>query len=105
LIAFYKYKINVPYFSLIWIQFGYFIILNKDIDILSFLWAAANGIPTTPLTQVREQIVNHCINILGSYRKFCASISSAGQLILPEALKLLPLYTLGSYCHVSLIIY
>lgn len=36
-----------------------------------------------------------CINILQSYRKHCASVSSSGQLILPEALKLLPLYTLG----------
>ena len=30
-----------------------------------------------------------------AYRKFCASTSSAVQLILPEALKLLPLYTLA----------
>ena len=56
---------------------------------------AANGIPTSPLSQVREQITDLCINILHSYRKFCATVSSSGQLILPEALKFLPLYTLG----------
>ncbi|KAL0415590.1 UNVERIFIED_CONTAM: protein transport protein Sec24-like CEF [Sesamum latifolium] len=47
------------------------------------------------LAQVRDQATNACINILYSYRKFCATVSSSGQLILPEALKLLPLYTLA----------
>jgi protein transport protein SEC24 len=56
---------------------------------------AANGIASTPPSQVRDQVTSTCINILQSYRKYCASVSSSGQLILPEALKLLPLYTLG----------
>ncbi|XP_062203524.1 protein transport protein SEC24 B-like [Phragmites australis] len=56
---------------------------------------AANGIPSTPLSQVRDQVTNTCISILQSYRKYCTSVSSSGQLILPEALKLLPLYTLA----------
>uniref|UniRef100_A0A0D9XYX3 Zinc finger Sec23/Sec24-type domain-containing protein n=1 Tax=Leersia perrieri TaxID=77586 RepID=A0A0D9XYX3_9ORYZ len=56
---------------------------------------AANAIPSTPLSQVKDQVTSTCINILQSYRKHCASVSSSGQLILPEALKLLPLYTLA----------
>ncbi|MBA0866709.1 hypothetical protein Goshw_023625, partial [Gossypium schwendimanii] len=52
-------------------------------------------IPTCPLLQVRDHVTNLCINVLLSYRKFCARVSSTGQLILPEALKLLPLYTLA----------
>uniref|UniRef100_A0A453HKY0 Protein transport protein Sec24-like CEF n=1 Tax=Aegilops tauschii subsp. strangulata TaxID=200361 RepID=A0A453HKY0_AEGTS len=56
---------------------------------------AANGIPSSSLSQVRDQVISTCINILQSYRKHCASVSSSGQLILPEALKLLPLYTLA----------
>ncbi|KAF6143798.1 hypothetical protein GIB67_016719 [Kingdonia uniflora] len=60
-----------------------------------YFCTAANEIPTTPLVQVRDQITNLCINILHSYRKFCATVSSSGQLILPEALKLLPLYNLA----------
>ncbi|XP_047940906.1 protein transport protein Sec24-like At4g32640 isoform X2 [Salvia hispanica] len=56
---------------------------------------AAIEIPSAPLAQVRDQATNVCINILYSYRKFCATVSSAGQLILPEALKMLPLYTLA----------
>jgi protein transport protein SEC24 len=35
------------------------------------------------------------VHTLFSYRKFCATTSSSGQLILPEALKLLPLYSLA----------
>ncbi|KAL6875599.1 hypothetical protein ACP4OV_013112 [Aristida adscensionis] len=60
-----------------------------------FLKQAANGITTSPLSRVRDEATNTCINILQSYRKNCASVSSSGQLILPEALKLLPLYTLA----------
>lgn len=52
-------------------------------------------IPSTPLLQVQERVRNLCINTLLSYRKFCAAVSSTGQLILPEALRLLPLYTLA----------
>merc|ERR1719220_1496569 len=42
---------------------------------------------------VKEALVNNCAQILACYRKNCASPSSAGQLILPECMKLLPLYT------------
>lgn len=40
--------------------------------------------------------------MLFSYRKKCASNSSAGQLILPEALRLLPLYTLCAHKMLAL---
>ncbi|XP_017698115.3 protein transport protein Sec24-like At4g32640 [Phoenix dactylifera] len=68
---------------------------DLDTQFACFLKQAANGVPTSPLSQVRDQITNLCINILHSYRKYCATVSSSGQLILPEALKLLPLYTLA----------
>lgn len=42
---------------------------------------------------VKDQLISNCANILACYRKNCASPSSMGQLILPECLKLLPLYT------------
>ena len=45
---------------------------------------------------VREGVVNTTVNMLHTYRKMCASASTAsGQLILPESLKLLPLYALS----------
>ncbi|KAK8580236.1 hypothetical protein V6N13_143355 [Hibiscus sabdariffa] len=68
---------------------------DLDTQFANFLKQAAIEIPTAPLLQVRDQITNLCINTLLSYRKFCATVSSSGQLILPEALKLLPLYTLA----------
>jgi protein transport protein SEC24 len=42
--------------------------------------------------QVRDNLMNQCAQILACYRKNCASPSSAGQLILPEGMKLLPVY-------------
>ncbi|XP_057475102.1 protein transport protein SEC24 C-like isoform X2 [Actinidia eriantha] len=68
---------------------------DLDTHFACFLKQAAIEIPSSPLSLVREQVLNLCINILHSYRKFCATVSSSGQLVLPEALKLLPLYTLG----------
>ncbi|KAI3775586.1 hypothetical protein L1987_50165 [Smallanthus sonchifolius] len=68
---------------------------DLDTQFACFLKQAANEIPSTLLLQVRERVTDLCINILHSYRKFCATVSSSGQLILPEALKLLPLYTLA----------
>jgi len=56
---------------------------------------AAHNVLTTPVAQVRDQLIVQCVTILYTYRKFCATASSSGQLILPEALKLLPLYTMG----------
>lgn len=41
---------------------------------------------------VKDAIVNRTAQILATYRKNCASPTSSGQLILPECMKLLPLY-------------
>lgn len=48
-------------------------------------------IEATP-KQVKDNLVTRCATILACYRKNCASPSSVGQLILPECMKLLPLY-------------
>ncbi|XP_046392405.1 protein transport protein Sec24C isoform X2 [Ischnura elegans] len=45
----------------------------------------------TPKT-VKDGLVARCAQILACYRKNCATASSSGQLILPECMKLLPLY-------------
>lgn len=68
---------------------------DLDTQFTYFLKQAAQDVPTNPAVQVRERMTNLCVNILFAYRKFCATASSSGQLILPEALKLLPLYTLA----------
>ncbi|KAL0005072.1 hypothetical protein SO802_012633 [Lithocarpus litseifolius] len=68
---------------------------DLDTQFACFLKQAASEIPSRPLLLVKDRMTNLCINILLSYRKFCATVTSSGQLILPEALKLLPLYTLA----------
>ncbi|KAF8781361.1 protein transport protein Sec24C-like isoform X1 [Argiope bruennichi] len=42
--------------------------------------------------QIREYLIYRSAQILACYRKNCAQASSTGQLILPECMKLLPLY-------------
>ncbi|XP_044736103.1 protein transport protein Sec24C [Chrysoperla carnea] len=41
---------------------------------------------------VKEGLVQRCAQTLACYRKHCAGPSNAGQLILPECMKLMPLY-------------
>ncbi|KAJ3328411.1 COPII coat Sec23p-Sfb3p heterodimer component [Blyttiomyces sp. JEL0837] len=57
--------------------------------------ASVSQAVSTPLKTVREQLTDRCVKILTAYRKHCASSTSPGQLILPEAFKLYPLYTLS----------
>lgn len=40
----------------------------------------------------KDKLTKSCVDMLHAYRVNCASMTSAGQLILPESLKLLPLY-------------
>lgn len=68
---------------------------NCDLDTLvNFLakQSIAKLMETSPKA-VKESLMQQCAQILACYRKNCASPSSAGQLILPECMKLLPLYT------------
>ncbi|KAF6317839.1 SEC24-like protein C, COPII coat complex component [Rhinolophus ferrumequinum] len=53
---------------------------------------AYRGVLNNPVKSVRDTLITQCAQILACYRKNCASPSSAGQLILPECMKLLPVY-------------
>merc|ERR1712180_228365 len=68
---------------------------NCDLDTIVNFLAKQNVSKLTESNPkaVREDLMNQCASILACYRKNCASPSSAGQLILPECMKLLPLYT------------
>lgn len=67
---------------------------HADIDaILSlFIRDAASALITKPPATVANDLIAPSIDMLYSYRKNCAPNSSAGQLILPDSLKLLPCY-------------
>uniref|UniRef100_A0A8C6UZ17 SEC24 homolog C, COPII coat complex component n=1 Tax=Neogobius melanostomus TaxID=47308 RepID=A0A8C6UZ17_9GOBI len=65
---------------------------ETDTIINYFSKFAFRGVLNHPTKTVRDTLVNQCAQILACYRKNCASPSSAGQLILPECMKLLPVY-------------
>ncbi|KAG7462609.1 hypothetical protein MATL_G00186610 [Megalops atlanticus] len=65
---------------------------ETDTLINFFAKSAYRSVLSHPTKTVRESLVNQCAQILACYRKNCASPSSAGQLILPECMKLLPVY-------------
>ncbi|ORX60553.1 hypothetical protein DM01DRAFT_1332696 [Hesseltinella vesiculosa] len=46
--------------------------------------------------EVHQKLTDLCVEILTAYRVNCASSTSPGQLILPEAFKLLPVYVHGA---------
>ena len=45
-----------------------------------------------PYKTIRENFSNQCAVMLACYRKNCSQQSPPGQLILPDSLKLLPMY-------------
>ncbi|XP_069741726.1 protein transport protein Sec24C-like isoform X2 [Narcine bancroftii] len=65
---------------------------ETDTLINFFVKLAYRGVLNNPTKPVRETLINQSAQILACYRKNCASPSSAGQLILPECMKLLPVY-------------
>eukprot|EP00484_Ammonia_sp_Unknown_P016652 CAMPEP_0197040406 /NCGR_PEP_ID=MMETSP1384-20130603/17107_1 /TAXON_ID=29189 /ORGANISM="Ammonia sp." /LENGTH=1002 /DNA_ID=CAMNT_0042471155 /DNA_START=42 /DNA_END=3050 /DNA_ORIENTATION=- len=50
---------------------------------------------TMTISAARKSLVAACVDILFVYRRYCAPNNAQRQLVLPEALKLLPLFTLG----------
>ncbi|XP_071503728.1 protein transport protein Sec24C-like [Diadema antillarum] len=67
---------------------------NCETDtIINFLAKhAIRSVFTSNPKAIRDGVISRCANILACYRKNCASPSSHGQLILPECMKVLPLY-------------
>eukprot|EP00884_Botryococcus_braunii_P013212 jgi/Botrbrau1/21892/Bobra.0249s0021.1 len=69
---------------------------GADLD-AQIAWAsrqsAASVASGASLVSVRDSLQKATVECLLSYRKNCASASSPGQLILPESLRLLPLYS------------
>ncbi|XP_038638606.1 protein transport protein Sec24C isoform X1 [Scyliorhinus canicula] len=65
---------------------------ETDTLINYFVKLAYRSVLNNPTKTVRDTLINQSAQILACYRKNCASPSSAGQLILPECMKLLPVY-------------
>ncbi|KAJ1916748.1 COPII coat Sec23p-Sfb3p heterodimer component [Mycoemilia scoparia] len=67
--------------------------MDTSINIAARL--AVDNAKREPLKDIRRELSENCIKVLTAYRRNCASGSSPSQLILPEAYKLMPLYTLS----------
>ncbi|XP_061524944.1 protein transport protein Sec24D [Phycodurus eques] len=62
-------------------------------SLVNFFAKSANrAILNQPLKNVRDILVNQTAHMLACYRKNCGSGSVASQLILPDAMKVLPVY-------------
>ena len=76
---------------------------------LNYPLSYKNNIPITGTAAItehmpcRDWLVSTAADILKQYRKHCSPQSPRGQLILPEPLKLLPLYTLGLLKHTAFV--
>ncbi|XP_053198960.1 protein transport protein Sec24D [Scomber japonicus] len=57
-----------------------------------FAKSAYRAILNQPLKNVKEVLVNQTAHVLACYRKNCASASAASQLILPDVMKVFPVY-------------
>nr|XP_057924820.1 protein transport protein Sec24D isoform X2 [Doryrhamphus excisus] len=57
-----------------------------------FAKSSYRAILNQPLKNIREILVNQTAHMLACYRKNCASASVASQLILPDAMKVFPVY-------------
>ncbi|KAN0036187.1 hypothetical protein ACTA71_005491 [Dictyostelium dimigraforme] len=70
---------------------------DSDLDSITTYFArvASKEVLTTTPTTVRSNTVDKGVDLLASYRKNCASDKKATQLILPEGIKLMPIYILS----------
>jgi len=69
--------------------------VDEDVVVTTIAKEASFKMLTKTSREVREGIVDKCVRILAAYRKYHGSGAHAGQLILPDRLRLLPLYVLG----------
>lgn len=72
---------------------------QADVDAILSLMAkrAATAVLVggTALSAARAALINKVAHTLFAYRKYCTTAASSGQLILPESIKILPVYLLG----------
>jgi len=68
---------------------------DEDAIIATIAKEASFKMLTKTSREVREGIVDKCVRVLATYRKYHVSGAREGQLVLPERLRLLPVYTLG----------
>jgi len=84
--------------------------LFRNVDLYSVLkfsicqvaYDLLNPMNEETIKESRDQLTDACTEILYTYRVECAESSSSSQLVLPECLKLLPLFTMSLLKHRAL---
>ncbi|KAH9994698.1 hypothetical protein BJV77DRAFT_994255 [Russula vinacea] len=66
-----------------------------DMDVVVAHSVPMSRMPTLKLSTLREDLTEQCSTILYSYRRNCAAATVPSQLIIPEAFRVLPVYTLS----------
>eukprot|EP01127_Copromyxa_protea_P016774 TRINITY_DN5053_c0_g1_i1.p1 TRINITY_DN5053_c0_g1~~TRINITY_DN5053_c0_g1_i1.p1 ORF type:complete len:879 (+),score=183.82 TRINITY_DN5053_c0_g1_i1:47-2683(+) len=68
---------------------------DLDTTLNALVRSSISDVPNNKMVDVRQKFMDRLAAILASYRTHCAKTQSIGQLILPESLRLLPVYSLG----------
>ncbi|CCL98759.1 uncharacterized protein FIBRA_00764 [Fibroporia radiculosa] len=68
---------------------------DMDTVVCHMVREGISKLPTQRIAKIHEQLTDTCTAILLGYRKHCAASAAPSQLIIPEAFRALPVYTLA----------
>jgi len=85
-------NLALPVVELAW---NVFRLSDMDATVYYLARHAIKQMGSEKLANIREDLTENCSSILLAYRKKCSNTSSPDQLIIPEAFKALPIFTLG----------
>ncbi|KAJ6487756.1 sec24-related protein [Mycena sanguinolenta] len=85
-------NLALPVVELAW---NVFRLADLDATVYHLVRRGISQMGSEKLANIREDLTENCSSVLLSYRNKCSNTSSHDQLILPEAFKGLPIYTLG----------
>ncbi|KIP06361.1 hypothetical protein PHLGIDRAFT_19471 [Phlebiopsis gigantea 11061_1 CR5-6] len=68
---------------------------DMDTVVAIMMREAVSKLPTQKIAYIHEELTEKAASILLGYRKYCAAATAPSQLIIPEAFRALPVYTLA----------
>ena len=86
------YILKIPYFKVLTFKL---LLSQYRLSHTVLVYSLVMQVPGSKLDVLKKKFVENSTDVLFTYRHKCAHASATGQLILPESLKLLPLYTMS----------